>query len=492
MRGEIDISDLCRNCCSYNNDELQECPVCGQSPKEPARVDAEALPPGTILGQPGRFFVGQSLGRGGFGITYVAYDLMMMRRVAIKEFFPSEIVSRTPDSLTVEVRLYQNLARFTKERDRFSQEARTLAQLTEHPGFTESAVLAYDVFDALNTTYLVMRLVSGKTLTQVIEQGLPSPRKAIGWSIEILTALRKLHQINIVHRDIKPSNLILSDEGRIVILDFGAARMISHRPYTALVTPGFAAPEAFQPGQPDMTPAMDIYSVGATLLYLLTGEVPDGLFDGQRIVPMSAMDKGHPKISQELYECIHRALAFNWRERFSSAEQFEQGLLKVPEMSTSATIVRSRGDRSQIGTGLTSRLKMGLACVGLSWLLLAYFSGAPSLSSRRGYLVTSKPPGAILDDRLQWEESVRNVLVGLFDDNHSHLIDTPQEAEKIKCSLYRRLLRNAQDRGLIVSLVADYRFGPLGEFRGYLLGYGERVRGRVFRKLRACGLSEEK
>ena len=200
------------------------------------------------------------LGRGGMGRVFRARDERLGRAVAVKVLRPESAAN--PDF-----------------RARFAREARTLARL-EHPGI----VAVHD----FGTTpdgdgYLVMQLVSGGS----IADRLPLPvADALAIAAELCGALAYAHGRGIIHRDIKPENVLIGDDGRARLSDFGIARLVDPtpedgpltRPSMVLGTPGYMAPEARAGARPD--PRMDVYAVGALLAHMLTGRHPDA--DGGR------------------------------------------------------------------------------------------------------------------------------------------------------------------------------------------------------------------
>jgi eukaryotic-like serine/threonine-protein kinase len=195
------------------------------------------------------------LGRGGMGRVFRARDERLGRAVAVKVLRPESAAN--PDF-----------------RARFAREARLLAQL-EHPG-----IVAVHDFGTTpdGEAYLVMQLVSGGS----IADRLPLPiADALAIAVELCRALAYAHARGIVHRDIKPENVLLGDDGRARLSDFGIARLVDPtpedapltRPSMVLGTPGYMAPEARAGARPD--PRMDVYAVGALLRHMLTGRHPD-------------------------------------------------------------------------------------------------------------------------------------------------------------------------------------------------------------------------
>ena len=217
-----------------------------------------SFPAGTRLCHD-RFEVLGVLGRGGFGITYDVMDHRLQRRVAIKELFPESAVRHGTMVLTPP---HARRPVYRDARDRFLREARVLARFT-HSG----VVRVYEVFEEHNSAYLVMELLEGRTLLDLLNaRGRPfSEAEVLDVAARAAIALRSVHTAGVLHRDINPANIVLTDHGRIVVIDFGIARsfVAGHStPMTAVVTPGYAPIEqyvgerSFRPARPEAaTPA---------------------------------------------------------------------------------------------------------------------------------------------------------------------------------------------------------------------------------------------
>ena len=248
-------------------------PVDGPDEASPTRVDYVALAPGRSVG---RYEIVGVLGQGGFGITYRARDTQLDREVALKEYLPVALAVRQ-DGASVLPRSTEVAEDFGWGRERFIEEGRTLATLHEAP----SIVQVFDFLEENGTAYIVMELLRGETLDERIKaEGPLSPAEldAILWPL--LEGLRQVHEIGFLHRDIKPANVLLGDENRPTLIDFGASRAaMADRTVamTAIFTPGYAAPEQFSAAK--QGPWTDIYGLAATLYHAITGKAPPNAFD---------------------------------------------------------------------------------------------------------------------------------------------------------------------------------------------------------------------
>ncbi len=216
------------------------------------------------------------LGQGGFGVTYRARDAVLGRDVAIKEYLPTSLAVRE-DNTMVMPRSTELTEEFEWGRDRFVEEARTLAKFDTAPAI----VRVYDFLEAHGTAYMVMALLEGETLAQrlkregrlvpaVIEQLLPP----------LLSGLDVVHAAGFLHRDIKPDNILLDAAGNPTLIDFGASRAAMAgrtTAMTAIFTPGYAAAEQFTSAK--QGPWTDIYGLSATMYHAISGGPPPSAFD---------------------------------------------------------------------------------------------------------------------------------------------------------------------------------------------------------------------
>jgi serine/threonine-protein kinase len=286
------------------------CAWCGGALAAPAE-----LAEGAILD--GRYEVRRVIGRGGFGITYEVNDQRLERAVAVKELFPPSAVRHGSMVLAAP----RDREAFGEARERFLREARVLAR------FTQSGIVhVYEVFEAHNTAYLVMELLSGRTLSdlQRARGGPFTADEVLDVAARVASALEPIHEAGLLHRDVNPSNVMLTEQGRVVLIDFGLARRFdgeSGESMTRAVTPGYAPPEQYA-GTGDFGPACDVYGMAATLYRLLTGRTPVGAFDrqaGTRLPPPIQLD---PEIPRLVSDAVLDGLELNPHHRPATAAAF--------------------------------------------------------------------------------------------------------------------------------------------------------------------------
>lgn len=223
---------------------------------------------GQIIGD---YRIDKVLGAGSFGVTYLATDMNLSRKVAIKEYMPADY-ARRDQSGQVASRSAETAATFQWGLERFTDEARTLAQFS-HPNI----VRVLHILQNLNgTTYIVMELLEGRDFEQVVLQEGPLPLdRFLPVFQQLLDGMQAVHQVNVLHRDIKPSNIMLKDDTPVLI-DFGAARALETQRkagFSALVTDGYSPIEQYS-SQNIQSEASDIYALAATAHFLLSGEIP--------------------------------------------------------------------------------------------------------------------------------------------------------------------------------------------------------------------------
>lgn len=269
--------DLCENCFQPLADGAAPCPHCGFAPSLVANRQPLALPISSIL--IGKYVVGDILGMGGFGITYLAYDVKQDRRVAIKEYYPASLASRYPGRAEVLVLSGEKGEEFKKGARKFYEEAELVSNFTGNPNL----INVYEFFYQNNTAYYAMEYLDGEDLVHYLKtegRGL-STGKLLFLLEKVSDALGLIHANNVLHRDITPDNIFVCKDGGIKLIDFGAARHYmtqESQSMSVILKEGFAPIEQYQKNG-KQGPWTDIYALGATCYYMLTGKKPTGVFD---------------------------------------------------------------------------------------------------------------------------------------------------------------------------------------------------------------------
>ena len=332
------VDDVCPICLTPLAAGQDPCPSCGAG-RGPGTLTRH-LPAGHAL-QHGRFTVGRVLGEGGFGITYKGAHRVLGHPVAIKEYFPGH-AQRVGTSVSVPA---SQQAAFIREREGLLKEAQVLFGLRA-PGIVQ----VYDAFQENGTAYIAMEYLEGRTLEARIRQEGRIPADKVQRLAQALgQALEAVHAQHLLHRDIKPANIVLTPEGRIVLIDFGSARAFQRdltQRHTRIVTPGYAAPEQYSE-EARFGPYTDIFGLGATLYHALTGAPPPSAIDRLQSgrVPSFPADLPTP-----LADAVRQALALRVADRPSSIAAFLDLMQKPPSTARAGSAIPAVASASRVGT----------------------------------------------------------------------------------------------------------------------------------------------
>ena len=287
------------------------------------------------------YLIERILGRGGFGITYLARDTALDKHVAIKEYLPVEVATREAVT-TVRPKLNSHRDRYGWGLERFIVEARTLARF-DHP----SIVRVHTLFEANGTAYMVMPFEEGDNLATLLERRGTIPEEELfAILLPILDGLELVHNANFIHRDIKPDNIQIRLDGTPVLLDFGSARQASGKPrtMTVVVAHGYAPFEQYDGNAESQGPWTDIYGLGATCYRAIAGVAPIDAIARVRgrlgsasdtLVPATTIGKGH--YSERFLSGIDAALQFAEKDRPQTVAQWRRQITGGrPAISTAA------------------------------------------------------------------------------------------------------------------------------------------------------------
>ena len=257
------------------------CPECGR-PYGSVKAESFALKPGTILD--GKYLVGEMLGQGGFGITYIGFDLLLEQKIAIKEYFPMStgMVSREGRSTVVWSDAVMQKSGVEKGFDSFLKEARKMAKLRSIP----SVVGVNSVFIQNETAYIVMDFIEGETLLKKLQREGPMDYgTCVSLMTPIMQALSEVHKHGIIHRDISPDNIMVQNDGRLILLDLGAAKDLDIQGKDGnMQSSQMVAKQGFSPVEQygrdgKIGSWTDVYAMAATIYYCCTGVLPPSATD---------------------------------------------------------------------------------------------------------------------------------------------------------------------------------------------------------------------
>lgn len=321
----MDINHLCPQCMK----ELKEgrknaCPHCGFVFSDAQQV-MHQLKPFTVLA--GKYLVGNVLGEGGFGITYVGFDTVLQIRVAIKEFYPNGFVSREAN-FSNELTAYtgQSTELVSKWRDNFLKEARSLAKCAHLAG----VVGVKEYFLENNTAYIVQEYLDGITLKEYVKTH--GGRISADWLLPamepVMFALGEVHKEGLIHRDISPDNIMMLHSGQMKLLDFGAARDYADtkgKSLSVVLKPGYAPPEQYT-SKGRQGPWTDIYALAATMYRCLTGITPPEAMDRLTAEELQKPSQLGIWLPASVEEALWKALSVRAEGRYQTMEAFHRAL----------------------------------------------------------------------------------------------------------------------------------------------------------------------
>ena len=306
--------DNCPNCFSPL-DGKATCGHCGYCYETDRKQPKGAIQPFSVIGD--RYLVGRVLGKGGFGITYIAKDVINNTLYAIKEYMPTEYSERDADSDNI----YPKNDRksnyvFSHGREKFLEEARTLHKLRSNP----IVVNIVDYFNQNNTAYLAMEYLDGCDLRvyKAKQGGRVDADYAKIIFVTVASALMEIHRMNILHRDLSPENIFLTTDGNIKLIDFGAARNYvssQNKGMSILLKHGFAPPEQYTTDG-TQGPWSDVYALCATFYNVVSGKgVKDAImrYRGERLETLKELGCN---VSETTSRVIDKGLSLDYKQRY--------------------------------------------------------------------------------------------------------------------------------------------------------------------------------
>ncbi|MGF1480053.1 MAG: protein kinase [Cyanophyceae cyanobacterium] len=362
------------------------CIACGVALN--ANQHSYLLPSGSFLQQ--KYQVEKVLGEGGFGITYKAIDVVHSRPVAVKESWPEKAIRQGttivwPPTVTPHNRQLQ-LKQIATEATYISR--------CHHP----SIVRVYDCFEANNTAYVVMALITGQPLSQLIKAS-PLPNQQVKrYFIQLAEALKAIHQVNLLHRDIKPENIIIDGQDRAILIDFGSTKEFiagQTRKMSVTLTPGYAPLEQYS-YESKRWPATDIYALCASMYEALTGKLPAPAterFASEALIPPRHLA---PHIDPLLEQVIWTGMSMRVQERFQTADELLKALtggeqiaklIPVPSVSSCPEFILENTQH------VIGRAEPG-ASVDID---LNHFSGSQTVSRQHGKIYRESGEWKIAD-----------------------------------------------------------------------------------------------
>ncbi len=321
----METKSICPHCMQkQKNEDVKFCAYCGASLTE-TRALTNQLRPFSMLNN--RYMVGDILGQGGFGITYIGLDTLLGIRVAIKELYPSGFCTRE-SARTNYVTIYDGKDKDTVEKwqRRFLDEARALGKCVNLPGI----VGVKDIFNENNTSYIVLEYLDGQDLNAFVKQ---SGGKLDGAfllnSLEpIVRSLCDVHRQGLIHRDISPDNIRCLPNGSMKLMDFGAARDYESegdKSLTVALKRGYAPEEQYS-SNGDQGPWTDVYALAATIYFCITGRKPPEAMDRIRTDSLQSPRAFNVNITERQEKALMKALSVFAENRFRTMDAFYNAL----------------------------------------------------------------------------------------------------------------------------------------------------------------------
>lgn len=282
----------------------------------------------------GRYVIQKVLGQGGFGITYLGIDKLYGNKVAIKEYYPQKIAMRKAQyEDVVTVTSIEEKNNYNKGKKRFLDEAQVMARFNKNEGI----VKILDFFEANNTAYIVMEYLEGITLKQYLgKYGVIQFRNLIEMMLPLLEALIEIHSQGLIHRDISPDNIMVQHNGKLKLMDFGAARDYTesgNKSLTVILKPGYAPPEQYQT-HGVQGPWTDIYALCATIYKCLTGITPPDAIARVMDDKFKEPDQLDGKLSPDIKKILWKGMNIFPEERYQDIGEFGEDVydaLFIPE-----------------------------------------------------------------------------------------------------------------------------------------------------------------
>lgn len=319
----IDVEHLCMQCMKgYIPDKFHYCTVCG-SPKLFDQEIPTALPLRSILN--GRYLIGRMLGAGGFGITYLGYDLAENRRIAVKEFMPAGMVRR--DVGRTKMHILSDVKDYTDSMQRFLDEARMIYHYQKNPHILQ----IYSFFKENQTAYYIMEFLEGEDLKHLLKNrgGRMAWQEVKNITMQVIDALAVLHADGVVHRDISPDNIFISPNGKATLIDFGAARLfMAQKQLTVILKRKYAPIEQYETSG-KQGPWTDIYALAATIYHVLTGELPPEATSRAYRDDIKTFRQCGVILDDNVERALYKALRVEPEERYRNVVDFKNDLLGI-------------------------------------------------------------------------------------------------------------------------------------------------------------------
>lgn len=373
----------CMGCMAEIEEDQRRCPYCGY--EQGAEVkEAYYLLPGKILGK--KYIVGKVLGYGGFGVTYIGWDAELERKVAIKEYLPSNFSTRSYGAEKLTVFSGEATIQFQAGLESFVSEAKRLARFNRIPEIVD----IYDCFMENDTGYIIMEFLEGETVKEILKREKKIPyQEAERIMVSVLDGLSQIHKEGIIHRDIAPDNIFITKEGKVKILDFGAARYataVQSRSLSVILKPGYAPEEQYR-SRGKQGPWTDVYAAGAVFYRMITGIRPSESIERNVNDNLKMPSELGIEIPQSVENALMNSLNVKREYRIQDAETFCR-VLRKEEDAERIIVEKEREELSKIP--LHTKVMAGVAAgIAVVFIVLAA-TGTIGLTNKKIQSTTGK------------------------------------------------------------------------------------------------------
>ena len=313
---------LCMGCMTNIADNCTTCPHCGYD-ETTLRQESYYLDPGTVVG--GKYIVGRVICYGGYTVTYLGMDAEHNRKVFVKEYLPSDFSTRAEGETEVTIYSGDALEQFEQGLTTFLNEANRI----QHLNAVEGIAKVYDCVAENDTGYVISEYVEGETLQQILDDGkVFSAEEAKAFIVKILTGLCQVHPLDIIHCDISPETIVVTAEGEIKLMDFGATRYVTtanSKSLAIILKQGYAPEEQYR-SRGVRGPWTDVYALGAVMYRMITGKVPVESVDRALFDELKTPTQLGISIPQNIENAMMNALNVYQKDRTPSAQVFLEEL----------------------------------------------------------------------------------------------------------------------------------------------------------------------
>lgn len=361
----------CKNCFNEYEEKYNVCPHCGYY-EDMQEDPLYRLPHGTLLNN--RYVIGATLGIGGFGITYKAWDKKLEKIVAVKEYYPHSIVNRIPGTKDIILVDKKSIAVFKFGYNRLLDEARYVARMKGK----DNIVGVYTFFEENNTSYMVMEYVKGVQLRKIVAaRGKLGVEEAVDITVKVCDALRVCKEEKIIHRDVAPDNIMIDTDNNnaVKLIDFGNARFQGADELNDIVVKeGFSPVEQYESVNKQGA-WTDVYALGATLYYALTGIKPDESRvrkEEDKVISPNEIDSSIPV---NISNAVMRAMAVEAHLRYQSVEEFKKDLTASMEHGSKKVLtVREVVKKKKKKRRLTIAAAVVVLLIGVTFFCTRYMT----------------------------------------------------------------------------------------------------------------------